>query len=94
MRFLAAFGLAILVVLAMLLIGLRLSGFTERNAARGLNLHEVDVLSETQRRNLIEVLGENEGRSPTSFPQITDIPPLRVGEQNAVSEPEPEGIDR
>ena len=39
MRFLAAFGLALLVVLGMLLFGLKLSGFMEQGNARTLNLH-------------------------------------------------------
>jgi hypothetical protein len=94
MRFLAAFGLAVLVVLAMLLVGLRLSGFMDQDEARGLNLFEIDVLSETQRRNLLEVLGENEMGSPPGFPPVTEIPPLRDTGQNEATDSGPEGTDR
>ena len=75
MRFLAAFGLAVLVVLGMLLVGLKLSGFMEQDDARTLNLHEVDVLSETQRWDLVNLLGEGD-TSPLEFPLPADIPPL------------------
>ncbi len=76
MRFVAAFGLAVLVVLAMLLIGLRLSGFIRPDDTRTLHLHDVEVLGETQRRDLADVLGEDGVRAPPRFPLITDIPPV------------------
>ena len=87
MRFLAAFGLALLVVLGMLLVGVKLSGFMEQGNARTLNLHEVDVLSETQRWDLVELLGEGDP-PPLKFPLPTDIPPLQVDREGQRSESE------
>ena len=87
MRFLAAFGLALLVVLGLLLFGLKLSGFMEQGNARTLNLHEVDVLSETQRWDLVELLGGGDS-PPLRFPLPTDIPPLQVDREGQRSEPE------
>ena len=87
MRLLAAFGLALLVVLGMLLVGLKLSGFMEQSSARTLNLHEVDVLSETQRWDLVKLLGEGDS-TPPKFPLPTDIPPLQVDRDGQRSESE------
>lgn len=87
MRLLAAFGLALLVVLGMLLVGLKLSGFMEQGSARTLNLHEVDLLSETQRWDLVELLGEGDS-TPPKFPLPTDIPPLQVDRDGQRSESE------
>ena len=94
MRLVAAFALAVLVVLAMLLVGLRLSGFMRQDDARMLNLHEVEVLSETQRRDLADELGEAEGRTPPRFPLITDIPPTWPDAQDRGAASGTDGVDR
>ena len=94
MRLVAAFGLAVLVVIAMLLIGLRLSGFMPQEDARTLNLHDVEVLSETQGQDLADVLGDDEGRAPPRFPLITDIPPTRSDAQDESAASGAVGADR
>ena len=78
MRFLGAFGLAALIVLAMLLIGLRLAGFVDDEEPASLPLYEVDILTETERGEIAELLGEGGDPAPPSLPLITDIPPLRI----------------
>ena len=94
MRFVAAFGVAVLVVLAMLLIGLRLSGFMRPDDTRMLDLHDVEVLGETQRRDLADVLGEDGVRAPPRFPLITDIPPAPPAAHDERAASGAEEVDR
>lgn len=58
LRFLGALGVALCVVLAMLWFGLELSGFADREPGRGLEAHEVSLLSDAERWNLRDLLGE------------------------------------
>ncbi len=76
LRFAGSFGVALCVVTAMLWFSLEISGFNERQQQRELEVHEVDVLTEAERRDFGELLGEQDiGPSPMLAP-LAQIPPL------------------
>jgi TonB family protein len=76
LRFAGSFGVAVCVVVAMLWLSLEISGFNERQQRRALEVHEVDVLTEAERRDFRELLGERDiGPSPMLAP-LAEIPPL------------------
>lgn len=76
LRFAGSFGVALCVVLAMLWFSLEISGFNERQQRRELEVHEVRVLTEAERRDFRELLGEGQiGPSPMLAP-LAEIAPL------------------
>lgn len=75
LRLLAAFVLALCVTLAMLWIGLELSGYTERQRQRELQTHAVSLASEFERRAFGEFLEPSIGPSPMLAP-LAEIEPL------------------
>lgn len=76
LRFAGSFGVAVCVVVAMLLFALEISGFNDRERQRTLEMHEVDVLTESERRDFRELLGERTiGPSPMLAP-LAEIPAL------------------
>lgn len=75
LRFFASFALALCVTLAMLWIGLEVSGFTERQPRRELPTHAVSVVSEAERRAFTELLQPSLGPSPMLAP-LAEIEPL------------------
>ena len=81
LRFAASFALALVVVLGMLVIGLRISGFMEQGEARALNLQEVQVLSERERRDFTELLGEGTGSRLSTLLPLEQIPPLKMSRE-------------
>ena len=81
LRFAGSFGVAICVVVAMLLFALEISGFNERARQRTLEMHEVDLLSEIERRDFSDLLGEREiGASPMLAP-LAEIPALDLSRE-------------
>jgi len=58
LRFAGALLVAVVVVSAMLWLGLEVSGFTATESRRVLETYEVDLLSDSQRLDLQELLGE------------------------------------
>ena len=78
LRFAGSFGVAVCVVLAMLWFVLEISGFNERQQRRALELHEVEVLTEAERRDFRDLLGEGRvGPSPMLAP-LAEIAPLQL----------------
>lgn len=76
LRFAGSFCVAICVVMAMLWFALEISGFNERQQGRQLELHEVRVLTESERHDFRELLGEGRvGPSPMLAP-LAEIAPL------------------
>lgn len=76
LRFVGSFGVALCVVTAMLWFSLEISGFNERQQRRELDAHEVDVLTESEKRDFGELLGESDiGPSPMLAP-LAEIPAL------------------
>lgn len=76
LRFAGSFGVALCVVLAMLWFALEITGFNERQQRRELEVHEVDLLTEAERYDFRELLGEREiGPSPMLAP-LAEIPSL------------------
>ena len=64
LRFLGALGVALCIVLAMLWFGLELTGFADREPRRGLEAHEVSPLSDAERWDLRDLLGELRSEPP------------------------------
>ncbi len=76
LRFAGSFGVALCIVTAMIWFSLEISGFNERQQRRALELHEVDLLTETELRDFGELLDEQDvGPSPMLAP-LAEIPPL------------------
>lgn len=76
LRFAGSFAVALCVVIAMLWFSLEISGFNERQQRRQLEAHEVSVLTEEQRHDFRELLGEERiGPSPMLAP-LAEIEPL------------------
>jgi hypothetical protein len=77
-RFVFSFGLACCVVLAMLVAGLKVTGFPERQERRELGAHEVHLLSEFEQRELRGLLEDLRlPRPPESVPRA-QLPRLEL----------------
>ena len=76
LRFVGSFGIALCVVMAMLWFSLEISGFNERQQRRELEAHEVSVLTEDQRRDFRELLGDGQIRPSPMLAPLAEIAPL------------------
>ena len=72
LRFLGALGTALCVVLAMLWFSLEVSGFADRAQRRGPEAHEVGLLSDSERWDLRDLLGEGR-RGIASMPALPGV---------------------
>ncbi|HEX9875096.1 MAG TPA: hypothetical protein VGC50_00410 [Gammaproteobacteria bacterium] len=75
-RFVFSFGLACCVVLAMLVAGLKVTGFPERQQRRELGAHEVDLLSEFEQRELRGLLEDRRLPQPPESVPLAELPRL------------------
>jgi TonB family protein len=78
LRILLSFGAALCVVLVMLVIGLEVSGFTERRERRALEAHEVSLLSEFERRDFRELLEDPQPPRSGALAPLAEIPALAL----------------
>ncbi len=77
-RFAASFGVALCVVMAMLWFSLEISGFNERQQRRELETHEVSTLTEQQRHDFGDLLGERRIDPSPRLAPLAEIEPLNV----------------
>jgi len=70
LRFAGSLGVAFCIVSAMLWLALEISGFADRDESRALATHDVTLLSESERLDLQELLGE--GRWALTLPVVPD----------------------
>jgi len=85
LRFVGSLGVAFCIVLAMLWFALEISGFADRDESRVLETHDVTLLSESERLDLQELLGE--GRYALTRPDTPDpvmAPAPRTSERGFV----------
>jgi len=70
LRFVGSLGVAFCIVSAMLWFALEISGFADGEESRALETHEVTLLSDSERLDLQELLGE--GRYALTLPVAPD----------------------
>ena len=78
LRFAGSFGVALCVVLAMLWFSLEISGFNERQQRRELEIHEVSTLTDQQRHDFGDLLGERRIEPPRGLAPLAEIEPLSL----------------
>lgn len=84
-RFAGSLGLALCIVVAMLWLGLEVSGFAEGDSPRVLETHDVTLLSESERLDLQALLGEGRyGLVAPSVPDRVGTPSPRAAERGFV----------
>ena len=75
LRFTLSVGIAAVIVFVLLVVSLWAFGAYER-VAEGPRSQRIDLLSESERLDLAEMLGEDTGPQRPKLPELKDIPPL------------------
>jgi TonB family protein len=75
LRFTFSVGIAAVIVFVLLVVCLWAFGAYDR-AAEGPRSQRIDLLSESERLDLAEMLGEETGPQRPKLPELKDIPPL------------------
>lgn len=84
-RFAGSLGVALCIVLAMLWLGLEISGFANQDDPRVLETHDVTLLTESERLDLQALLGEGRyGRVAPSLAEPVAMPMPRTASHGFV----------